>query len=322
MKKITMMLLMTGLLLVATACGEATGAGKNTATTAASSQTQLPPTVTVTDGEGNKVEVATNPEKVVVFDNSALDTMDQLGVGDRVVGAATDNLPSFLAAYKKMESAGGIKEPDLEKINAMQPDLILISGRQKDFKEQLAKIAPTLYLSTDNTDTWHSIQSQIQSIGAIFGKEAAAQTAIDTLQTKIDSIAKQASASQEKALVLLVNEGSLSAYGAGSRFSIVHDTFGFAQADEQIEASTHGQSVSYEYVLEKNPDVIFVIDRTQAIGGDDSKNNVAENELVKETTAGKNGKVILLDPAVWYLAGSGIESVDIMADNVAKAFEN
>lgn len=322
MKKITMMLLMTGLLLVATACGEATGAGKNTATTAASSQTQLPPTVTVTDGEGNKVEVATNPEKVVVFDNSALDTMDQLGVGDRVVGAATDNLPSFLAAYKKVESAGGIKEPDLEKINAMQPDLILISGRQKDFKEQLAKIAPTLYLSTDNTDTWHSIQSQIQSIGAIFGKEAAAQTAIDTLQTKIDSIAKQASASQEKALVLLVNEGSLSAYGAGSRFSIVHDTFGFAQADEQIEASTHGQSVSYEYVLEKNPDVIFVIDRTQAIGGDDSKNNVAENELVKETTAGKNGKVILLDPAVWYLAGSGIESVDIMADNVAKAFEN
>lgn len=322
MKKITMMLLMTGLLLVATACGEATGAGKNTATTAASSQTQLPPTVTVTDGEGNKVEVATNPEKVVIFDNSALDTMDQLGVGDRVVGAATDNLPSFLAAYKKVESAGGIKEPDLEKINAMQPDLILISGRQKDFKEQLAKIAPTLYLSTDNTDTWHSIQSQIQSIGAIFGKEAAAQTAIDTLQTKIDSIAKQASASQEKALVLLVNEGSLSAYGAGSRFSIVHDTFGFAQADEQIEASTHGQSVSYEYVLEKNPDVIFVIDRTQAIGGDDSKNNVAENELVKETTAGKNGKVILLDPAVWYLAGSGIESVDIMADNVAKAFEN
>lgn len=321
MKKITMMLLMTGLLLVATACGEATGAGKNTATTAASSQTQLPPTVTVTDGEGNKVEVATNPEKVVVFDNSALDTMDQLGVGDRVVGAATDNLPSFLAAYKKVESAGGIKEPDLEKINAMQPDLILISGRQKDFKEQLAKIAPTLYLSTDNTDTWHSIQSQIQSIGAIFGKEAAAQTAIDTLQTKIDSIAKQASASQEKALVLLVNEGSLSAYGVGSRFSIVHDTFGFAQADEQIEASTHGQSVSYEYVIEKNPDVIFVIDRTQAIGGDDSKNNVAENELVKETTAGKNGKVILLDPAVWYLAGSGIESVDIMADNVAKAFE-
>lgn len=322
MKKITMMLLMTGLLLVATACGEATGAGKKTATTATSSQTQLPPTVTVTDGEGNKVEVATNPEKVVVFDNSALDTMDQLGVGDRVVGAATDNLPSFLAAYKKVESAGGIKEPDLEKINAMQPDLILISGRQKDFKEQLAKIAPTLYLSTDNTDTWHSIQSQIQSIGAIFGKEAAAQTAIDTLQTKINSIAKQASASQEKALVLLVNEGSLSAYGAGSRFSIVHDTFGFAQADEQIEASTHGQSVSYEYVLEKNPDVIFVIDRTQAIGGDDSKNNVAENKLVKETTAGKNGKVILLDPAVWYLAGSGIESVDIMADNVAKAFEN
>src|SRR5699024_6701560 len=105
---------------------------------------------------------------------------------------------------------------------------------------------------------------------------------------------------------VLVNEGQLSAYGAGSRFGIIHDTFGFAQADDQIEASTHGQSVSYEYVLEKNPDVLFVIDRTQAIGGDDTNNNVADNELVKETNAGKNGKVITLQPDVWYLSGGGL----------------
>ncbi len=40
---------------------------------------------------------------------------------------------------------------------------------------------------------------------------------------------------------------------SGSRFGFVHDLFGFKQADDQIEASTHGQSVSYEYILEKNP---------------------------------------------------------------------
>ena len=42
---------------------------------------------------------------------------------------------------------------------------------------------------------------------------------------------------------MLVNEGQLSAYGKGSRFGLIHDTFGFKAADDKIEASTHGQSV-------------------------------------------------------------------------------
>ena len=79
---------------------------------------------------------------------------------------------------------------------------------------------------------------------------------------------------------MLVNEGQLSAYGKGSRFGLIHDTFGFKAADDKIEASTHGQSVSYEYVLEKSWD-LFVVDRTKAIGGDDSKDNVAANELIQ-----------------------------------------
>jgi len=111
------------------------------------------------------------------------------------------------------------------------------------------------------------------------------------------------------------------AYGEGSRFAIVHDTFGFAQADDTIEASTHGQSVSYEYILEKNPDILFVVDRTQSIGGDTSNNDMADNELVKQTNAGKNNKVIQLDPQVWYLVGSGLESLKIMIDDVNQAFE-
>lgn len=41
--------------------------------------------------------------------------MDALGVGDRVVGAPTKNIPAYLKKYQKVESAGGIKEPDLEK---------------------------------------------------------------------------------------------------------------------------------------------------------------------------------------------------------------
>ena len=276
--------------------------------------------ITITDANG-EITVPYQPKKVVVFDNSALDTLNTLGLGDVVVGAPTSNLPSFLSDFKSIESAGGIKEPDLEKINQMQPDLIIISGRQRDFLPDLEKIAPTIFFQVDSTDTWNSIQHNALAIGQIFGKEAQAQTALDELATTISATKEKAEASEELALVVLMNEGELSAYGNGSRFSIVHNTFGFKQADEAIEASTHGQNISYEYILQKNPDVIFVVDRTKAVGGDQTETSLADNDLVKDTNAGKNGKVIVLNSEVWYLAGSGLESLKIMLDDVNQALK-
>ncbi|KAF1301228.1 siderophore ABC transporter substrate-binding protein [Enterococcus sp. JM9B] len=279
-----------------------------------------PAEITVTAAEG-ETTIPLNPKKVVVFDNSAIDTMDALGVGDRIIGAATTNMPDYLEAYQTVDSAGGIKEPDLEKINQMQPDLIIISGRQKDFEKELSAIAPTLFLSVDATDTWQSIQNNILIIGEIFDKKELVEEKITELSQKITKTKEQAEATEEKALIVLVNEGSLSAYGMGSRFGIIHDTFGFPTADDNIEASTHGQSVSYEYLLEKNPDILFVIDRTKAIGGDTSESQLVENQLVQQTNAGKNGKVINLDPQVWYLSGSGLESLEIMLEDVNQVFE-
>lgn len=300
-----------------TACGTGNKSEETTATKTASSEET---TLTVKDSNG-EVNVTKNPQKVVVFDNGSLDTLDALGVGDHVVGDATQNLPAYLSSYKEVESAGGIKEPDLEKINQMKPDLIIISGRQSDFQEELSKIAPTLFLSVDTEKPWESIQQNVLTLGEIFDKESEAKKQIKELSTEIKKTADKASDLDKKALVVLVNEGQLSAYGSGSRFGFVHDVFGFPQADNEIEPSTHGQSVSFEYVLEKNPDLLFVIDRTKAIGGDDSQNNLAENELIAQTNAGKNGKIISLQPDVWYLSGGGLESMKLMLEDVNQAFE-
>ena len=113
----------------------------------------------------------------------------------------------------------------------------------------------------------------------------------------------------EKALFVLYNEGSLSAFGNGSRFGVVFDTFGFTSVDDNIQASLHGQSVSYEYVLKANPDIIFVMDRTKAIGGDTTSQAVNDNDLVKQTKVGQNNKIINLNPSLvfsWFwLTGAG-----------------
>lgn len=313
--------LVLSILLMATfglaACGNT---GNSSTVSTQTSNTTEQTTVSIKDSNGDRVEVQKNPQKVVVFDNGSLDILDALGVGDRVIGAATKNLPSYLDKYKDVESAGGIKEPDLEKINQLQPDLIIISGRQSDYKEELAKIAPTLYLAVDTKEPWESVQQNVNALAEIFGKEDKAKEELATLTKEIEETKEKASKLEQTALVTLVNEGQLSAYGSGSRFGLVHDVFGFKQADDQIEASTHGQSVSYEYILEKNPGILFVVDRTKAIGGDDSKDNVSANELVAQTDAGKNDQVISLQPDVWYLSGGGLESMKLMIKDVNQAF--
>ncbi|PTO35464.1 siderophore ABC transporter substrate-binding protein [Enterococcus mundtii] len=317
MKKIVLGFLVIASLGLA-ACGNNEA---QTSETTASSTVATDTMLTVKDSNGESVEVQQNPEKVVVFDNGSLDTLDALGVGDKVIGAATKNLPAYLEKYQEIESAGGIKEPDLEKINEMQPDLIIISGRQSDYQEQLSQIAPTLYLAMDAEKPWESMQENVTTLAKIFDKEKEAEEKLTDLTKQIDEVKEKASALDQTALVTLVNEGQLSAYGSGSRFGLVHDLFGFKQADDQIEASTHGQSVSYEYVLEKNPGILFVIDRTKAIGGDTSNDNVAANELVAQTDAGKNDQVISLQPDVWYLSGGGLESMNLMIEDVNQALK-
>lgn len=306
----------TGVLLVATllsACGSKKEAD--------SSQKAKTDTIEVVGADGSKVKVPKNPSKVVVFDNGSLDTIQALGEGKSVVGVAKKNLPDYLKEFKNVDSIGGLKEPDLEKINALKPQLIVISARQQGFKADLEKIAPVLDLSMDNKKVWESTQSHILTLASIYGKEAEAKKQIETLKTNIDAVKKKAEGSGLKTLTLMTNEGQVAAFSEGSRYAIINDTFGFKSVDETIKASTHGQSVSYEYVLEKNPDVIFFIDRTKAVGGDSKEASLKDNELVKQTTASKNGKVVELNASIWYLSGGGLQSTQLMLDEVAQALK-
>lgn len=88
------------------------------------------------------------------------------------------------------------------------------------------------------------------------------------------------------------------------------------------QAHVNGQEVSFESVKEINPDILFVINRTLAIGGDNSSNDgVLENALIAETPAAKNGKIIQLTPDLWYLSGGGLESTKLMIEDIQKALK-
>ncbi|MDJ0331155.1 siderophore ABC transporter substrate-binding protein [Planococcus sp. S3-L1] len=264
-----------------------------------------------------------NPEKVVVFDFGVLDSMDKLGI-EAVAGVPQANIPAYLEKYEdaeKYENVGTLKEADFEAINAMKPDLIIISGRQADMYDEFSEIAPTIHMAVDTEDYMGSFKENMTTLGEIFGKEDQITEELAAIDTKIEEVKETVSGSAEKALIILANEGKVSAYGAASRFGLIHDVFGVKQADEGIEASTHGQSISYEYILETNPDIMFVVDRNAVVGNGTNAADSLENELVQKTNAYQNDKIIYLDPDFWYLSGGGLQSVTQMVTDVQSAFE-
>lgn len=318
MKKWLAAILVVMMFAVLAACGAEEEA---TDSQTADAQTTEAETMTVTHELG-ETEVPKNPEKVVVFDFGILDTLDQLGV-ESVAGVAQGNIPTYLEQYEdteKYENIGTLKEADFEAIHAMDPDLIIISGRQAEMYNEFSDIAPTIHLGVDTTDYMNSFTTNMETVGEIFGKEAEVEKELAAINEQIEGIKEKTASSEEKGLIVLANEGKVSAYGAASRFGIIHDVFGVKQADEGIEASTHGQSITYEYILDTNPDMMFVVDRNAAVGNDASAKDSLENELVQKTNAYQNDKIIYLDPDYWYLSGGGLQSVSEMVNAIGSAF--
>lgn len=271
--------------------------------------------------ELDETKVPKNPEKVVVFDFGILDSLDKLGVD--VTGVPQGNMPAYLAKYDSddYQNVGSLKEPDFDEIATMDPDLIIISGRQSALYDELSKLAPTIYLGVDTERYMDSFEENMLVLGEVFDKEEEIKEELEQVEESIASLNEKAEEIDKSGLIILANDDKISAYGMNSRFGIIHDVFGIPAIDENIEASTHGNNVSFEYVMEQNPDLLYVIDRSAAIGEESAAKNIVENKLVENTKAYENDDIYYLDPEYWYLSGGGLISVNKMIEEITASIE-
>lgn len=292
----------------------------------ASSGEEKPETITVKSLNANKeevdLEVPYDPERIAILDMACLDILDSLGVGDRVVGSAGTSL-DYLQDYvtdENIENLGTIKEADMEAVMACEPDVIFIGGRLSSSYDALSEIAPVVYLSTDTEiGVVESVRKNASTIAAMFGLEDQVDELMADFDERIETLA--AFAEGKTAIVGMCTSGSFNVLGNDGRCSMIGREIGFENVgvDANVDTSTHGNEASFEYVVEKNPDYIFVMDRDAAIGTDGAQlaQDIMENELVQGTDAYKNGQLVYLEhPAVWYTAEGGVKALDLMLQDL------
>lgn len=193
------------------ATASATASVKNTASESVSAESAASSiTITALDANAEKTElqVPFDPQRIAILDMAALDILNALGVGDRVVGTADTSL-DYLQSYigGDIANLGTIKEADLEAVMAAEPDVIFIGGRLRESYDALSEIAPVVYLAVDtDLGVVESVRQNAAVIASMFGLESK----VDELMADFDSrIAALADFAKDKtAMVGMTTSGS------------------------------------------------------------------------------------------------------------------
>ncbi|HJH23390.1 MAG TPA: siderophore ABC transporter substrate-binding protein [Paenalcaligenes hominis] len=290
-------------------------------TTGALSAALAQETVTIEHAQGT-TQVQKNPKTVAVLDWSTLDTMAALGVQAQGIPSSAV-VPPMLKEYanNRFAKVGTLFEPDFEALKNLKPDLIILGRRGAGTYEEVTQYGSTLDLTPNPSDMLGSVIRNTEILGEIFDRQEQATALSTQLKTSVEALQQQ-SKDQGTGITLLTSGGKMSAFGIGTRFGMIHDVFGVTPAVSDLKVGRHGQSVSYEFLLEANPDWIFVMDRDAAINREGvAAKQMMDNELIKATNAGSKDQIVYLEPISWYLLdNSGIRVMQNSVDHLLSIF--
>lgn len=298
-----------------------------------------PETVKIQSLNANKemaeMEVPFDPERIAILDMPALDIVDALGLGDRVVGSAKVTI-EYLTDYNPDDSNGAImnlgtvKTADLEKVAACEPDVIFIGGRLASVYEDLSAIAPVVYLAVDyEKGIVESTKENAKTIASIFGKEAEVESMFTDLQPRLDAL--HAVLKDKNVLLGMYNSNALGLMDTNSQLNIIAKELGAKNLGEtvgEVDKASHGEEASWETIITLNPEYMFILDRSTATGAAEEGvlgvKEVIENDLIKELDVYKDGKIVyLIEHAnVWYTSTGGVQALDTMLGDLEGALLN
>ncbi|HDZ47502.1 hypothetical protein LCGC14_0058000 [marine sediment metagenome] len=263
---------------------------------------------------------ASADQRIATFDLGSLDTLDALGLSEQVVGVPKSSLPGYLEHYAAdtYTDIGGLRSPDMEALSDSEPTLILYTGRQGDWEEELGEIAPLLNTSLQGDDYRAAFDANVRELASQTGAEA--EEALEILHTEIET-QREALSNAPSTLVVTHNGGNLML----NQHPVVHDVLGVAALEmpDSVTSETRGTRtftpLSANAIAEINPDIVLVIDRSAAIG-----NDPADADDLRQTLAdaGADTQLVILTPDLWYLSGGGLQSLALQIEEVSSALSN
>jgi len=217
------------------------------------------------DDYGRTIVLEKLPRRIILLSGSPIDVIYELGAGDLLVGvvdSVTDGYPETCRRYPSLlekERIGRFDEPNIEKIIALDPDLIFTYGSSDHpgrFSAAFEKRGLP-YAALASVDNIAFGLAQIRRLGVLLGKEKQAAALAARISAEIeDATARIQPDPAKKPLVYYWWGARNGTYG---RLSAIHELITLAGGINLTgEFNARYMDLSPEYVIAGNPDVILI----------------------------------------------------------------
>lgn len=274
-------------------------------------------TITVEDQLGRKVEIKGEVNKIVSSYTISTSLLIALGVKDKVVGVEMKSKDREL--YKKaateflnLPEVGSSKTINVEECAKLEPDLVIIPTRLKEFIPKFEKLnIPVIVIEPETLDSF------LECVKLIGKSVNAEERANEIVKYYNDNLDKAKTLNKD-----IVNKPNV--YLAGSS-SVLRTCTSKMYQDYMINVSGGNNvtskledgywvDISAEQLLSYNPDVIYIVEYA-----DYTVEDVLKDSRLKDVKAIKNNKVFVIPSVLepWdYPTPSSILGVLWMTNNI------
>lgn len=245
-----------------------------------------PPPFAVVDVANGQVVIEHRPEAIISLSPTASEMLFAIGAGDQVV--AVDEYSNYPAEAPITDLSGFT--PNLEAIASYGPDMVVVGNDVDGLVASLNDVGiPTLFLPA--AVTFDDVYEQVRDLGVATGNETNAVGLADELSQEIEQLVAEAGPLGAGLRVYHELDPTLYSVTSVTFIGLVYSSFGLENIADSADPDGFGYpQLSAEYILEANPDLIFL---TDCCGGDTS--TVSERAGWDSIGAVQHGAIAVLD---------------------------
>ncbi len=293
-------------------------------------------TRTIVDARGDRVTVPAQPARVVALSEPTLDGALALGVKPLATtdGRGQGSISAYLQSRAKgVETVGILGQPDIEKVLALHPDLILTDGtaiQDDSLIERLEGVAPTVYVSKTGENWRTAFLAEAKALG----EEGKGEALLAHYDKRVASIRSRlgANAGATVSVVRWSGVGLPDVIPAGLATGRTLAALGLKRLGIQAtQGPGHAVPISLENLGQIDADWMFYA--SMGAGGPGGGVKVGSAGVaasrralaIAHSTPGfdqlgvvRNGHVVVVDGSAWTSAG-GLLAEEVVLDDVERA---
>jgi iron complex transport system substrate-binding protein len=207
-------------------------------------------------GVSGGARAQTAPRRIVSLIPATTEMLFDMGLSDRIVGVGSfDRFPPEVSRFQRV---GGLLDPNVERILALKPDLVIVYETQSDLITQLTRAGVPLYRYRHQG--LPDIVQTMRSLGARIDAAKEAEAAAGRIEARLADVRRRVEGrSRPRTLLIFGREpGSLRRIQASGGYGFLHDLLELAGGNDVLEDfKRQSVEMSTEMVLARAPEVII-----------------------------------------------------------------